>query len=59
MHPNCHTIVNGLTGTLAAVTSFSVTLMEQVEIGLRISTSLLGLVIAAITLRNLLRSPKK
>jgi len=58
MNHHCHTLLNFLAGTLAAASSFTVTLMEHVEIGLRIATSFLGLIIAILTIRNLWKNRK-
>jgi hypothetical protein len=58
MNSHYYTLINFLTGTLAAASSFTITLMEHIEIGLRIGTSFLGLIIAGLTIRNLWRNRK-
>jgi len=50
-----HTIANGVTGVLASVTGFWVTLVQQLEVWVRFSTAILCLVIAIITLHNLIK----
>jgi hypothetical protein len=50
-----HTITNGVTGMLASVTGFWVTLVQQLELWVRFSTAILCLVIAIITLHNLIK----
>jgi len=55
---NSHTITNGITGMLASVTGFWVTLVQQLEVWVRFSTAILCLVIAIITLHNLIKKGK-
>lgn len=59
MNNHYYTLANFTTGILAAASGFTMTLMEQVEIGIRIGTSFLGFVIALLTIRNLWRNRKK
>ena len=58
MNTHYSTLLNGLAGTLAAASSFMITFMEHIEIGLRVGTSFLGLIIAVLTIRNLWRNKK-
>jgi hypothetical protein len=57
-HHHYHTILNGLAGTIAAISGFTVTYMQHVETGLRITTSILGLIVLVLSIRNLWRNKK-
>lgn len=59
MNQHCHTLLNGITGMIAAAGSFAVTFMQEIEAWLRLSTSFLGLIIALITIYNLLKGKKR
>tara|TARA_R110000868_G_scaffold124963_8_gene330216 strand:+ start:1982 stop:2158 length:177 start_codon:yes stop_codon:yes gene_type:complete len=58
MNHHYHTILNGFTGTLAAISGVTVTYMEHVELWLRLTTSILGLIVLVLSIRNLLRNKK-
>lgn len=58
MNSNEHTLANGLTGVIASATGFFVTWMHQIETWVRFSTAILCLLIAIITLYNLLKGKK-
>ena len=53
-----HIIPNGVTGVLASATGFMVTFVQQLEVWVRFSTAILCLVIAIITLYNLIKKEK-
>jgi hypothetical protein len=59
MNSNEYTLANGITGVLASATGFLVTWMQQIETWVRFSTAILCLLIAIITLYNLLRGKKQ
>ena len=59
MNQHYHTLANGITGMIAAAGSFAVTFMQEIECWLRLSTSFLGLIIALITIYNLLKGKKR
>ena len=51
-------MANGLTGVMASATGFAVTWMQQIETWVRFSTAILCLLIAIITLYNLIKGKK-
>ena len=51
-----HTIANGITGVLASATGFMVTFVEAMEAWVRLSTAVVLLLVALISLRNLIKS---
>jgi hypothetical protein len=51
-----HTIANGATGVLASATGFMVTFVEAMESWVRLSTAVVLLLVALISLRNLVKS---
>jgi hypothetical protein len=51
-----HTIANGATGVLASATGFMVTFVEAMEAWVRLSTAVVLLLVALISLRNLVKS---
>ena len=51
-----HTIANGATGVLASATGFMVTFVEALEAWVRLSTAVVLLLVALISLRNLVKS---
>jgi hypothetical protein len=53
---NSHTIANGVTGVLASASGFMVTFVEALEAWVRLSTAIVLLFVALISLRNLIRS---
>jgi hypothetical protein len=53
---NSHTITNGVTGVLASASGFMVTFIEAMEAWVRLSTAVVLLFVALISLRNLIRS---
>jgi hypothetical protein len=53
---NSHTIANGVTGVLASASGFMVTFIEAMEAWVRLSTAVVLLFVALISLRNLIRS---
>jgi hypothetical protein len=53
---NSHTIANGVTGVLASASGFMVTFVEAMEAWVRLSTAVVLLFVALISLRNLIRS---
>jgi len=53
---NSHTIANGVTGVLASASGFMVTFIEAMEAWVRLSTAVVLLWVALISLRNLIRS---
>ncbi len=53
---NSHTIANGVTGVLASASGFMVTFVEALEAWVRLSTAVVLLFVALISLRNLIRS---
>ena len=55
-HGNSHTIANGVTGVLASASGFMVTFIEAMEAWVRLSTAVVLLFVALISLRNLVRS---
>jgi hypothetical protein len=57
-HPDA-TISNGIIGTTTSIGATIVSLMPQVEAWLRISSLVLGLVIAVLTLDKILKERKK
>jgi hypothetical protein len=59
MSHHYHTIVNGATGILASATSVISTFQTQLEWWVRMSGSFIGLIIAIISLYNLIAKPKK
>jgi hypothetical protein len=58
MNNQAHTMANGLTGVMASATGFAVTWMQQIETWVRFSTAILCLLIAIITLYNLIKGKK-
>lgn len=58
MNSNEYTLANGLTGVIASATGFFVTWMHQIETWVRFSTAVLCLLIAIITLYNLIKGKK-
>jgi hypothetical protein len=50
-----YTLRNGFTGMVASGGAFGVSFMQNLELGLRIATGFVGLIIGCITLYNLLR----
>ncbi len=58
MSQHYNTLFNAATGTLAAASSFTITFMEHVEIGMRCGTAFLGLLIAILSARNLWKNKK-
>jgi hypothetical protein len=58
MNSNEYTLANGIAGVLASATGFLVTWMHQIETWVRFSTAILCLLIAIITLYNLLKGKK-
>jgi len=58
MNHHAHTIWNGVTGTLASAGAVITTFQTQLEWWVRMSGSCVGLMIALITLWNLIK-PKK
>jgi hypothetical protein len=54
-HSPQYIILNGLTGISASFIAFTATLIQGVEAWIRLATSFLGLVIAIITLINLVK----
>jgi hypothetical protein len=53
---NSYTITNGVTGVLASASGFMVTFIEAMEAWVRLSTAVVLLFVALISLRNLIRS---
>lgn len=53
---NHQTITNGLTGMLASASGFMITFVEALEAWVRLSTAVVLLFVALISLRNLIRS---
>jgi hypothetical protein len=51
-----HTIANGATGVVASATGFMVTFVEAIEAWVRLSTAIVLLIVALISLRNLVQS---
>ena len=56
---NSHTIANGVTGVLASASGFMVTFVEAMEAWVRLSTAVVLLFVALISLRNLLKPKSK
>jgi hypothetical protein len=59
MNHHYHTIVNGATGILASATSVITTFQTQLEWWVRMSGSVVGLIIALISLYNLITKSRK
>lgn len=59
MHNFAFTIKNGLTGMIASIGSVTMTFAQDLEIWVRLAGSCLGLVIAFLTLCNLIRGRGK
>lgn len=58
MNQNFHTISNGITGVLASAAGFAVTWASHLESWVRLTTAVLCLIIAVITLYNLIKGKK-
>jgi uncharacterized ion transporter superfamily protein YfcC len=58
MNSHCHTIINGIIGTSASFMGFLSTFQTQLEWWVRMTGGILGIIVAIITLWNLLK-PKK
>jgi hypothetical protein len=59
MSHHYHTLVNGTTGILASATSVITTFQTQLEWWVRMSCSIVGLIIALISLYNLITKSNK
>ena len=59
MNQHCHTLLNGITGTLASLMAVSTTYLTQLELWVRVIGGILGIVIALITLFNLIAAKLK
>jgi hypothetical protein len=55
-HGNAHTITNGLTGVLASASGFMVTFVEAMEAWVRLTTAVVLLLVAVVSLINLIKS---
>jgi len=54
-----HTIINGLIGTASSCFAVITTFQEQLEYSVRMTGALIGCVVGAITLYNLIKNKKK
>ena len=59
MNPPDTTISNGIIGTTTSLGAAIVSLMPQVEAWLRISSLLIGLIIAVLTLDKIIKERRK
>ena len=55
MNHHCYSIANGLVGVFASALGFISTFQQQLEWWVRMTGGVLGIIIAAITLYNLLK----
>jgi len=55
MSENCHTLANGIIGFAASCLGVLSTFQEQLEWWMRMTGGMLGIVVAIITLWNLLK----
>jgi len=56
---NSHTITNGLTGVIASASGFMITFVEALEAWVRLTTAVVLLIVALVSLRNLLKPKSK
>lgn len=56
---NHQTITNGLTGMLASASGFMITFVEALEAWVRLTTAVVLLIVALVSLRNLLKPKSK
>jgi hypothetical protein len=55
MNPHYHTVVNGIAGVSASLGAVLTTFQTQLEWWIRVSGGILGILVALITIYNLLR----
>ncbi len=58
-HSTHYILLNGITGVSASSLAFIATLVQDVEAWIRLTTSFFGLIIALITLINLIQKRKQ
>jgi hypothetical protein len=56
---NSYTITNGVTGVLASASGFMITFVEALEAWVRLTTAVVLLIVALVSLRNLLKPKSK
>jgi hypothetical protein len=59
MNSHGHTLINGITGVIASFGAVITTFQTQLEWWVRMSGSVLGILVALVTLHNLLFRKKK
>jgi heme A synthase len=59
MNHHYHTVVNGIAGVSASLGAVLTTFQEQLEWGVRVTGGFLGIIVAGITIYNLLKNKKR
>jgi succinate-acetate transporter protein len=58
-HSTISTATNGIVGVLSSVFAVLTTFQEQLEWGVRVTGGFLGIIVAGITIYNLLKNKKR